>query len=142
MAEQRFEKILTANDTGQSKSHQAGIHVPKRQRDLIAFLPLLDAGTLNPSAWLTAVDKDNVTWRLRYIYYNNRLHNPVGTRDEFRITRLTAYFRAAGAVPGDCMTIAGEPRTGCIQIGIVTMETDPKQPEARMVRLRGWRRVH
>jgi hypothetical protein len=142
MAEQVFEKILTANDTGLSQSHQAGIHVPKRQQDLIAFLPPLNAGTLNPSVWLTAVDKENMTWRLRYIYYNNRLHKPGGTRDEFRLTRLTAYFRATGAVPGDRMTIAGEPRTGKIRIDVISTATDPKLPEARTVRLRGWRRVH
>lgn len=142
MASQRFEKTLTANDSGQSQSHQAGIHVPKGQRDLIAFLPPLDAGTLNPSVWLTAIDKDGVTWRLRYIHYNNRLHSLGGTRDEFRITHLTAYFRAAGAVQGDRMVIAGEPGTGEIRIGIIAVEGNSGPPEARTVRLRGWRRVH
>jgi hypothetical protein len=142
MAEQRFEKVLTANDTGHSQSHQAGIHVPKRHTDLISFLPPLDAGILNPSAWLIAVDGNDVKWRLRYIYYNNRLHSPGGTRDEFRITRLTAYFREAGAVPGDRMTISGEPGAGMIRIGVIANAADSALPEARAIRLKGWRRVH
>lgn len=142
MAEQLFEKTLTANDTGRSRSHQAGIHVPKTQRDLIAFLPPLDAETLNPSVWLTARDEDGTTWRLRYIHYNNRLHSPKGTRNEFRITHLTAYFRAAGAGPGDRMMISGEPGSGQIRISVVAENMAAGGPKARTVRLRGWRRLH
>lgn len=141
MTEQRFEKVLTANDTGYSAGHQAGIHVPKGQRDLIAFLPPLDSETLNPSVWLTAVDTDGVVWRLRYIHYNNKLHAETGTRDEYRITHLTSYFRAAGAVPGDRITLSGQPGSTSIRIEVVS-EIDPASVEARTVRLIGWRRVH
>ncbi len=141
MTEQQFEKILTANDTGHSKSHQAGIHVPKGQRDLVAFLPHLDAGKLNPSVWLKAVDANGVTWRLRYIYYNNRLHSEAGTRNEFRITHLTAYMRAVGADPGDRMTISGKPDSCEIRIS-VTPGGEAGPSAARVVRLRGWHRVH
>jgi hypothetical protein len=141
MTEQRFEKMLTANDTGRSQSHQAGIHIPKGQRDLLAFLPPLDAGELNPSVWLSAVDDDGTSWRLRYIHYNNRLHREDGTRDEFRITHLTSYFRAAGASAGDRMIISGEPGTGSIRIGVIRSSEDGPV-EARPVKLRGWRRVH
>jgi hypothetical protein len=141
MVEQSFEKVLTANDTGLSKSHQAGIHVPKGQRDLIAFLPPLDSRTLNPSVWLTALDADGVTWKLRYIHYNNQLHVDDGTRDEYRITHLTAYLRAAGARPGDRMVISGEPGSTAIRIAVVSSDGN-NSTEARTVRLRGWHRVH
>lgn len=141
MTEQSFEKTLTANDTGHSHSHQAGIHVPKGQYELIAFLPPLDSKTLNPSVWLEAIDADEVSWRLRYIHYNNKMHAERGTRDEYRITHLTTYFRAAGAVPGDRMMISGEPGSGLIRIAVIKeRESDPA--EARTVRLVGWRRVH
>lgn len=142
MTEQQFEKILTANDTGYSKSHQAGIHVPKGQRELLAFLPHLDAGKLNPSVWLKAVDTNGVTWRLRYIYYNNRLHSEKGTRNEFRITHLTAYMKAVGAAPGDRMTISGKPGSCEISISVTQGGEASSPPAARVVRLRGWRRVH
>lgn len=139
MTEQQYEKILTANDTGHSGGHQAGIHIPKSQKDLIALLPPLDADTKNPSAWITAVDEQQVKWQFRYIYYNNRLHDTGGTRDEFRITHMTSYFRAAGANPGDILIIRGQPGTGRISIAI---RGSGSASEPRRVRLRGWRRVH
>jgi len=141
MTEQSFEKTLTANDTGRSQSHQAGIHIPKSQRELIAFLPPLDSTSLNPSVWLTATDADGVEWKLRYIHYNNRLHTESGTRDEYRITHLTKYFRAAGAKPGDHMTISGEPGSTSVRISVIPTGGE-ELTEARPVRLVGWRRVH
>jgi hypothetical protein len=140
MTEQEFQKILTANDTGYSKSHQAGIHVPKGQRDLIAFLPALDLAELNPSAWLKAIDDEGTEWQLRYVYYNNKLHKPSGTRDEYRITHLTKYFRASDACPGDLLIIFGKPRMGQIRIRIGKPTLGRVEP--RVVRLSGWRRVH
>lgn len=139
MSEQRFEKTLTANDTGHSGGHQAGIHIPKSQTDLIAFLPPLDAAIKNPDAWLSAIDQHGNEWSLRYIHYNNRLHDAAGTRDEFRITHMTSYFRAEGAVPGDMLVIGGRPGTGRISIAVVRQDADP---EPRRVKLTGWRRVH
>jgi len=141
MTEQSFEKVLTANDTGLSQSHQAGIHVPKGQRELIAFLPPLDSTTLNPSVWLSAVDADGVVWKLRYIHYNNRLHVEGGTRNEYRITHLTAYMRAVDAKPGDRMIITGEPGSTRIRIAVETDGADGAA-KPRTVRLRGWHRVH
>jgi len=139
MTEQRYEKTLTANDTGHSGGHQAGIHIPKSQQDLIALLPPLNAGIKNPSVWITAVDEHHVDWQFRYVYYNNSLHDAGGTRDEYRITHMTSYFRAAGARPGDVLIIQGEPGTGTIAIAV---RGSGSASEPRRVRLRGWRRVH
>lgn len=141
MTEQVFEKPLTANDTGHSGGHQAGIHIPKGQEELLAFLPRLDASELNPSVWLIAEDTDGHEWKFRYVYYNNSLHDRTGTRDEFRITHMTKYFRAQGARPGDTLEIRGEPGTGRLALRIIG-QADSAELEPRTVRLAGWRRVH
>lgn len=140
MTEQVFEKLLTSNDTGETGGHQAGIHVPKSAEDLIAFLPPLDAGEKNPSVWLDAVDDQGRAWRFRYIYYNNRLHDPSGTRDEYRITHMTAFLRNAGAFAGDTLVIRGAPRKGRLRISVRAAPAAEIVP-AR-IQLKGWRRVH
>lgn len=143
MAEQKFEKILTANDIGATGAHQAGIHVPKSQTDLIRFLPPLNPKTKNPDAWLTCIDDAGEIWSFRYIHYNNRLHDPKGTRDEYRITHMTKFFRTVGAGEGDVFSITARARDGRYQIRV----TPPALPvtqagDAVRIRLQGWRRVH
>jgi hypothetical protein len=139
---QTFEKTLTANDTGETGGHQAGIHIPKSQTELIAFLPPLDPSVKNPDAWLEMTDETGGIWRFRYIYYNNKHHDEAGTRDEFRITHMTKYFRAAGAGEGDVMVISGEP--GSIRHSISIRKADQPGPTGDTpvrIRLQGWRRV-
>lgn len=139
MTEQTFSKLLTVNDTGQSGSHQAGIHIPKSEKDLIAFLPRLDSAVKNPDVWLECVDDTGQNWRFRYIHYNNRLHDPEGTRDEYRLTHMTGFLRAAGAIAGDVLSIAGEPGSGRLRLKIIRANEAIEEP--RRVRLRGWHRV-
>ena len=143
MSDQRFEKPLTANDTGETGGHQAGIHIPKSQADLIAFLPPLDPSIKNPDAWLTCIDESGEVWSFRYIYYNNRFHDIKGTRDEYRITHMTKFFRAVGASEGDVFSIAGRPGELRFQIRVISAPQQPAEalPGAR-IRLKGWRRVH
>jgi hypothetical protein len=141
VTEQTFEKVLTANDTGESGAHQAGIHVPKNQDELIAFLPALDPREKNPSVWLEAVDEDGGVWRFRYIYYNNRLHDPAGTRDEFRITHMTRFLRSAGASAGDTLIVSGTPQSGLLRVSVRPSEATAEMVPAR-IHLKGWRRVH
>lgn len=144
MSRQTYEKPLTANDTGETGGHQAGIHIPKSQIDLLALLPFLNPAQKNPDAWLEIIDETGVTWRCRYIYYNNRLHDKGGTRDEYRITHMTAFFRAVGASAGDILVLSGLPRSGCYDISVrkggrgwAEAAGGPTQ-----IRLKGWRRVH
>jgi hypothetical protein len=139
MAEQTFEKALTANDTGESGGHQAGIHVPKHQDDLIAFLPALDPREKNPSVWLEAEDDQGTAWRFRYIYYNNRLHDPSGTRDEYRVTHMTRFLRSAGATAGDTLIVRGRPGTGRLHVSVRASHAEIVPAR---VQLKGWRRVH
>jgi hypothetical protein len=96
-----LQKTLTANDLGLTGSHQAGIHVP---RGLADFFPTLDRAALNPSVWLEVLGSRR-SWRWRWIYYNNAVIAN-GTRDEFRLTRTTAYIRDAQADVGDILELA------------------------------------
>lgn len=144
MSEQTFEKQLTANDTGETGGHQAGIHIPKSQTELIALLPPLDRSEKNPDAWLEMSDDSGTSWRFRYIYYNNKLHDEGGTRDEYRITHMTGFFRALGAVAGDTLVLSG--RSGSVSYSVSVRKADaavtPTDGPPVRVRLRGWRRVH
>jgi hypothetical protein len=79
-----FAKRLSANDTGQTKGHQAGPYVPKDL--LFSVLPTLrDEGTENPRVVLEAStgSHDHVR-QVTAIWYNGRLFGK--TRNEARIT--------------------------------------------------------
>jgi len=140
MTKQTFKKTLSANDTGESGGHQAGILVPKGDADFRAFLPNLGNAEKNPRAWIECTDQDGKTWDFCYIYYNNKHHDPGGTRDEYRITHMTKFLSLFGAAKGDEISITGAPRSGRYSIAIEKPPVTEKEV-ARVV-LRGWRRVH
>lgn len=144
MSRQTYEKPLTANDTGETGGHQAGIHIPKSQADLLELLPFLDPALKNPDAWLDATDDKGVTWRFRFIYYNNRLHDEGGTRNEYRITHMTKFFRAVGAKEGDVLVWAGSPgkHTYSVSVRKNNLSKAGIAGTPVKVRLKGWRRVH
>ncbi|MFQ3895496.1 EcoRII N-terminal effector-binding domain-containing protein [Sphingobium sp. R-7] len=144
MSKQTYEKMLTANDTGETGGHQAGIHIPKSQTELLALLPYLDPEQKNPDAWLEMTDDTDVVWQFRYIYYNNRLHDEGGTRDEYRITHMTKFFRAVGAAEGDVLVLSGSPGSLKYSIFVRKAGHDLKPQSGKPVRvqLKGWRRVH
>lgn len=60
---------------------------------------MLDRAERNPRAHLTFLDDNGAPWELAFIYYNNGLTG--GTRNEYRLTRLTRFIREAGLEPGD-----------------------------------------
>jgi len=144
MTIQTYQKELTANDTGETGAHQAGVHIPKSQIDLLSFLPPLDPSIKNPDAWIEMKDNAGVVWRFRYIHYNNSHHDPGGTRDEFRITHMTGFFRSAGATAGDTLVLSGKPGTWRYDVSVrnpnKTIEAEPSAPVR--IRLRGWQRVY
>jgi len=141
MTDQVFEKTLTANDTGETGGHQAGIHIPKSQQKLIHFLPPLDASIKNPDSWLVCVDEEGQEWSFRFVYYNNKLFDPSGTRNEYRITHMTQYFRSVGASEGDIFRISGRPGNERYQIEVRSVSSIKPSSIGR-IRLRGWRRIH
>ena len=145
--EKTFAKTLSANDVGETDAHMGGILVPKGDGELLAFLPKLDPGVLNPSAWIECITPDGQLLRLRFVYYNNRLHAPKGTRNEYRITWLTKFLRDSGAKSGDTFRISREDENSPYRIGVVPAGAAPLvEEEDGPVRIRlttsAWRRVH
>ncbi|MGB4594455.1 MAG: type II restriction endonuclease [Anaerolineaceae bacterium] len=79
-----FCKFLTANDTGETKAHQAGIYIPKPAVPMI-FDKLFEKGS-NYERWASIDWHDGRTTISRFIYYGK------GTRNEYRITNFGRGF--------------------------------------------------
>lgn len=147
MTQKTFRKTLSANDVGATGGHQGGILVPKSEGELLAFLPPLDPAVKNPDAWLECIDEGGTLRRLRFVYYNNRLHEAKGTRNEYRITYLTSYFKEMGAREGDTFEISREEAFHTYSIQISRQLTKPEaireEKQAHRIKIgSGWRRVH
>jgi hypothetical protein len=95
---EKISKLLSANDTGESGGHQAGMLIPK-DNGVLPFFPRLDASEYNPRCHLFFVDAAGERWEFAFIYYNNRFFN--GTRNEYRLTRMTKYLRQYSLQTGD-----------------------------------------
>lgn len=102
MSKQTITKILSANDTGETGGHQAGLLIPREKR-ILSFFPALDPSRRNPRAHLRFEDQGGHFWEFAFIYYNNKLFG--GTRNEYRLTRMTKYIRQASLVTGDEVTM-------------------------------------
>lgn len=98
MRERRIAKVLSANDAGVTGGHQAGLLIP-RTEEILSFFPQLDSNQLNPRAHLNFEDDEGLYWEFAFIYYNNKRFG--GTRNEYRLTRMTKYIRDAGLMAGD-----------------------------------------
>ena len=83
---------------GETGGHQAGMLVPKDSR-ILSFFPELNAAERNPRVHIVFKDAAGDRWTLAFIYYNNRRFG--GTRNEYRLTRMTRYIREAGLASGD-----------------------------------------
>ena len=147
MTAKTFIKTLSANDVGTTGGHMGGILVPKGDGELLAFLPRLDPSVLNPSAWINCLTPDGNTLRLRFVYYNNRMHAPNGTRNEYRITYLTKFLRDANAKEGDAFEIARSDEEENYRLRVIAREqvAENRQEEDGPVRIKltsVWRRVH
>lgn len=147
MTAKTFIKTLSANDVGTTGGHMGGILVPKGDGELLAFLPRLDPSVLNPSAWIDCQTPDGNTLRLRFVYYNNRMHAPNGTRNEYRITYLTKFLRDDNAKEGDAFEIARDDKEENYRIRVIAREqvAEDRKEEDGPVRIKltsGWRRVH
>ena len=102
---QAIEKILSANDLGETGGHQAGILVPKNP-EILSFFPLLESKQKNPRVVLDIIDETKREWTFSFIYYNNRFFN--GTRNEYRLTGMTAFFREFNLKVGDTIILNRE----------------------------------
>ncbi|MDN3937544.1 EcoRII N-terminal effector-binding domain-containing protein [Arthrobacter sp. YD4] len=95
-----ISKTLSNNDLGLTGSHQAGITVPK-SGPMLSFFPNLPPEYANPRLSLDAFDEVlGSRIPLNYIYYNGKVHG-TNTRNEYRITGLTQFFKLHDAHVGD-----------------------------------------
>lgn len=76
--------------------------IPKDVK-ILEFFPKLAANTLNPRCHLVFADASGESWEFAFIYYNNRFFG--GTRNEYRLTRMTRYIRENDLVQGDQVTL-------------------------------------
>jgi hypothetical protein len=95
-------KILSANDTGETGTHQAGTHIPKSP-SILSFFPMLNKLHRNPRVPLHITDQEGETWHFSFIYYNNKFFG--GTRNEYRLTGMTKYLRRYNLKAGDRLTL-------------------------------------
>lgn len=97
----KVTKLLSANDTGETGGHQAGICVPKKD-EILNFFPKLDSRTKNPRLSIVFHCKKSAErWTFNFIYYNNKFFG--GTRNEYRLTGMTKFLRANNLVKGDLL---------------------------------------
>ena len=92
------EKVLSANDAGETGGHQAGLLIPKDLLTL-AFFPNLDSTVKNPRCVIDLRDSAGDEWTFNFIYYNNKRFG--GTRNEYRITCMTDFIRRYSLKGGD-----------------------------------------
>ena len=132
----RVQKTLSPNDTGDTRSHQAGIHVPKA---LVHFFPALNDSALNPRVSVQLHNEEGVTGTCTYIHYNNKVVSD-GTRDEYRITRIRSFLTECGARTGDTIEFN---RVGDNHYLVRIVESDTKPvPNTVVIDLAsGWKTV-
>ena len=131
-------KELTANDTGDTGAHQAGMHIPK-DRAVLSFFPPLDSRDRNPRCAIAFYDDDGMLWEFSFIYYNNRLFG--GTRDEYRLTRMTPFIRKYGLRPGDQVILRRDPETELCYIEIRRRAAEHSVPTGRLNLGGRWREI-
>lgn len=101
----RIAKTLSANDIGQTGGHQAGILIPKTG-GVLPFFPALDSTRKNPRVVLQVLAPEigPQVFELTFIHYNNRIVES-GTRDEYRLTGMTALLRSLRPGVGDVLIL-------------------------------------
>lgn len=112
-------KQLTKNDLGLTGGHQGGICIPFKIVRL-DFFPVLDETEYNPRTDIDFVFKGRFL-RFSYIYYNSRLHGK-GTRNEYRLSGMTRFFRENTCKEGDLLEF-------CLDKGIYSIDIKHKNKE-------------
>lgn len=136
-----IRKTLSATDVGAARTHQAGILIPK-DSSVQRFLPKLDAVATNPSVrLLISLPQLNRWTEWRYVYYNGRLHG-TSTRNEYRLTGMTADLRELSATPGDILefTKAADGDL-CVSVLPRAFKIDVGEEERTVVLASGWKLV-
>ena len=108
MRPKSISKVLSSNDTGETGGHQAGMLIPKGG-EILEFFPALNGDEKNPRTYLYFIDDVNKRWKFNFIYYNNKFFG--GTRNEYRLTGMTAYIRQNNLKTGGFLLIEKDTRT-------------------------------
>ncbi len=103
MRPKSISKVLSSNDTGETGGHQAGMLIPKGG-EILEFFPALNGEEKNPRTYLYFIDDVNKRWKFNFIYYNNKFFG--GTRNEYRLTGMTAYIRQNNLKTGDTIVLS------------------------------------
>lgn len=103
MRPKSISKVLSSNDTGETGGHQAGMLIPK-VGEILEFFPELSVDEKNPRTYLYFIDDVNKRWKFNFIYYNNKFFG--GTRNEYRLTGMTAYIRQNNLKTGDTIILS------------------------------------
>jgi len=100
----------------------------------------------NTDAWIYCVDEAGEKRKFRFVYYNNKLHDPKGTRNEYRITYMTKYFREMRARENDTFEISRTAGRSEYSIRVVrSPDIFVEHGCGEVVRIKltkTWRRVH
>lgn len=103
MRPKSISKVLSSNDTGATGGHQAGMLIPKGG-EILEFFPPLNNEEKNPRTHLYFIDDVNKRWKFNFVYYNNKFFG--GTRNEYRLTGMTAYIRQNNLKTGDSIVLS------------------------------------
>ena len=104
-----ISKRLSANDTGETGAHQAGILIPKDER-VLRYFPQLSDREKNPRCRIHFRGPDGREWHFNFIHYNNQ--NFGGTRNEYRLTGMTEFIRSHLLSVGDEIVFDLDPAHG------------------------------
>jgi Restriction endonuclease EcoRII, N-terminal len=119
-----ISKLLSKNDTGETGTHQVGILVPK-DPEILSFFPPLAPRTKNPRALIRFKDDGGSTWDFPFIYYNNKFFG--GTRNEYRLTCMTAFIRTHSLRAGDELVLTRNDQDGTFHISFTRSRTMEKR---------------
>jgi hypothetical protein len=139
-----FRKVLSPNDANETGGHQAGILIPKHMEDLIKFLGGLDSSIKNPRKKLLFIDEEGMANDFNFIYYNNKFHSPQGTRNEYRLTGMTAYLRRYNAQSGAELELSRLDGEDYYRVSLIKEKTreSAQAGASSRIKLSGWRSVH
>ncbi|WP_444659089.1 EcoRII N-terminal effector-binding domain-containing protein [Caproiciproducens sp. R2] len=138
-------KNLSLNDTGETGGHQAGMLIPKGG-DVLRFFPTLGKDEKNPRTSMYFYDENGKAWKLNFIYYNGKFYG--GTRNEYRLTGMTAFFRENGLKAGDTITLTHENDNDVIcykrqaQPVVKEIHNEKGQINKRIVLGSSWKVIH
>jgi hypothetical protein len=123
-------KTLSSNDIGTTKSHQAGILIPKSVSSFTYF-PILNQSILNPREVIEFIDYESGRrYKFNYIYYNNKIISD-GTRSEYRLTGIRSYLMDMNAKFGDELVFGYtyDPQIRTITLNKVAQQTKKASSE-------------